>query len=628
MRAWLDTLLAPSGLTPHGFCLAWEPGLIWLYAISDSLIAISYYSIPIALLVVVRQRRDLAYPWVLWLFAAFIMACGTTHVFDSLTLWVPAYWPAGIAKALTAILSMVTALLLWPLIPKILALPSQTTMQIANVRLAESEARYRALFTQAPVAMYALNAAQRIAAVSDAWLDLFGYERGEVIGTPIAAFQVRTLADNPGEAPARDLERRFRCKSGKVLDVLISTSTPPAGHEGGLWRSISVVSDITARKRAEAALHETEARLRQSEKLTALGQLAGGIAHDFNNILQMVQSGASLIRHRAGDPVAVARLAGMVEEAASRGTSVSRRLLAFARREELRAEPIELPVLLRGLQEVLHYTLGAAIAVRLDVPASLPPVLADRGQLETVLVNLATNARDAMPAGGGLIMAARLGAAPANLRLPPGVYLRISITDTGAGMDPATLARAGEPFFTTKANGRGTGLGLSIARSFAEHSGGVMEITSTEGVGTTVDLWLPITPAAAALVPDIEVMPAAEPRRVLIVDDETLLREIVAEQLQAMGFEVHQAEDGNAALAVLASTVRIDVLVTDLSMPGIDGIALIRIAQSSRPDLPAILLTGYAGSVEPATEGASFSLMRKPVTGPQLARMVRGAVAA
>jgi PAS domain S-box-containing protein len=628
MRAWLDTLLAPSGLTPHGFCLAWEPGLIWLYAISDSLIAISYYSIPIALLVVVRQRRDLAYPWVLWLFAAFIMACGTTHVFDALTLWVPAYWPAGIAKALTAILSMVTALLLWPLIPRILALPSQTTMQIANARLAESEARYRALFTQAPAAMYALDAAQRIAAVSDAWLDLFGYDRGEVIGTPIGAFQVRSVSDHPGEAPARDLERRFRCRSGRVLDVLLSTSTP-AGHEGGLWRSICVVSDITARKRAETALYETETRLRQSEKLTALGQLAGGIAHDFNNILQMVQSGAALIHHRADDPVAVARLASMVEEAASRGTSVSRRLLAFARREELRAEPIELLMLLRGLQEVLRYTLGAAIVVRLDVPPSLPPVLADRGQLETVLVNLATNARDAMLDGGTMTMAARLAAAPANGRLAPGLYLRISVADTGAGMDAATLARAGEPFFTTKANGRGTGLGLSIARSFAEHSGGVMEIASTKGAGTTVDLWLPITPTAAATrEPDTESMQATEPCRVLIVDDETLLREIVAEQLQQMGFEVHQAEDANAALAVLASSVRIDVLVTDLSMPGMDGIALIRIAQSNRPDLPAILLTGYAGSVEPATEGASFRLMRKPVTGPQLARMVHGAVPA
>jgi signal transduction histidine kinase/CheY-like chemotaxis protein len=462
------------------------------------------------------------------------------------------------------------------------------------------------------------------------------------------------------------------------------------GHAGALEARVAQrTRELTLaneRLRIEVAeRRNAEAALRQAQKMEAVGQLAGGIAHDFNNVLQAVLGGVGLIRRRAGDPPAVERLAGMVEDAARRGQSVTRRLLAFARRGELRAEALEIGELLGGMREVLAATLGAAVRVEAEAPPGLPPVLADRGQLETVLVNLATNARDAMPRGGTLTLSAapeRVGPAPADAagRRPPGPrapgdYVRLVVADTGEGMDAATLARAAEPFFTTKPLGQGTGLGLAMARSFAEGSGGAFAIGSEEGRGTRVSLWLPVAPgraaapvgregsspkaggaapaapatareaAAAAAAPRAGAPVAACPNpargcpRVLLVDDEPTVRETLVAQLRDEGFEVAEAADGASALERLGGgggaggPPAVDVLVTDLAMPGMDGVALIREAQRRRRGLPAILITGYAGdaatlAVGQAVGGGTFTLVRKPVTGAELADRVAALLAA
>ena len=246
----------------------------------------------------------------------------------------------------------------------------------------------------------------------------------------------------------------------------------------------------------EAAEREqAEARLAQAQRMEALGQLAGGIAHDFNNVLQAVIGGLNLIQRRSGDEAVVKRFAHMVIDAAQRGASITGRLLSFARRGTLRAEPIPPLPLLEGLGEMLAHTLGIGIGMQIDVDQNLPWLLADKGQLETVLVNLAVNARDAMPEGGTLLLAARsekvLDAKAHAAGLTPGGYLRLSVSDTGTGMSVTTLARASEPFFTTKPSGQGTGLGLAMARGFAHQSGGGFVIESTLGQGTTVTLWFP-----------------------------------------------------------------------------------------------------------------------------------------
>jgi signal transduction histidine kinase/CheY-like chemotaxis protein len=399
---------------------------------------------------------------------------------------------------------------------------------------------------------------------------------------------------------------------------------------------------LEARVRDEVAAREAaQVQLAHAQRMEALGQLAGGIAHDFNNVMQAVLGGAGLIRRRSGDPQAVDHLARMVEGAAGRGASVTRRLLSFARRGELHAEPVDPAALLDGVEEILAHTLDAGISIRTEATAqpgrTLPPLLADKGQLETVLVNLAANARDAMPQGGVLTLSAEeetVDARGAARRdgMASGRYVRLSMSDTGEGMTPDVLARASEPFFTTKETGKGTGLGLAMARGFAVQSGGALAIRSMPGVGTTVTLWLPV--AADAVAPgtgrgSVEAAPARPPTaRVLVVDDEDLVREVLATGLEERGCTALRAPGADAALAMLDAGAEVDVLLTDYAMPGMDGLALVAEARRRRPGLPAVLLTGNVnGQVEArlaldGVAGGAFSLLRKPVGADQLAARI------
>ncbi|HZH46726.1 MAG TPA: ATP-binding protein, partial [Roseococcus sp.] len=334
------------------------------------------------------------------------------------------------------------------------------------------------------------------------------------------------------------------------------------------------------------------------------------------------QGGAGLIRRRVRDAAAVDKLARMVEDAAQRGAAVTRRLLAFSRRGELRAGPVPPDALFASLGELLAHTLGPDIRLRFEAPAGLPPLQADRNQLETVLVNLATNGRDAMPGGGTLSFVAAedtfgpgtvLAEAPG---LSPGRFIRLTVQDSGEGMSAEVLARAAEPFFTTKEIGRGTGLGLAMARGFAEQSGGALAIGSAPGQGTTVTLWLPVAAAGAEEAPA-----APTPRRaarVLVVDDEDLVREVVAQGLEQQGFTVLRAAGGAEALALLRAGDVADALVSDHAMPGMNGQALIEAARRLRPGLPALLLTGNMQEGLAAGD-PGFRLLRKPIATEALA---------
>jgi CheY-like chemotaxis protein len=339
-----------------------------------------------------------------------------------------------------------------------------------------------------------------------------------------------------------------------------------------------------------------------------------------------VSGGLTLIEKRAQDGH-LRRLARMAGEAAARGSAITGRLLSFARRGELRATSVELLPLLENLREMLVPTLGTAIAIQLDVPASAPLLFADRAQLETVLVNLAINARDAMPDGGTLTISVhpeRVDRTHTQVPdLPPGSYLRIRVADTGTGMDAATLSRASEPFFTTKGVGQGTGLGLAMARGFAQQSGGDFLIESTPGDGTAVTLWFPEADGAGSLTPSNApgIAPVAS-ARVLMVDDDPMVREVLAWQLIAHGYRVTQASDGLAALAELESGNVPDLLVTDFAMPGMNGLLLIEEARRHRPGLPALLLTGYAdGNIAEDVRDMRQDitiLLRKPISDLEL----------
>jgi PAS domain S-box-containing protein len=490
---------------------------------------------------------------------------------------------------------------------------------------------------------------------------LFGYTEAEAVGGPVGLLVPSSLPDGDATGvyslamaghTVRDHKTVRVSKAGELIPVTV-TATRMLGANGRVIGVSAIFRDLRPQQRVETALRESEAKLRalnqelearvqaeivareaaqlragHAERMHALGQLAGGIAHDFNNILQVTQNAAGLIERRAADPATVGRFARVILDVTDRGISITRRLLSFARRGELRAEPIEPARLLSGLREVLRHTLGSTIAVRVEAPTE-QLLLADKGQLETVLVNLATNARDAMPDGGRLALAAETeavldpGVHPAALN--PGRYVRLSISDTGQGMEPTVLARAIEPFFTTKPQGKGTGLGLSMAKGFAEQSGGGLLIDSALGRGTAVHLWLPATDRESRSAADGghgKPGTRGRGRCILLVDDEAMIRETLTEILEEDGYAVVSAADGAEALNVLASAKRIDALVTDLTMPGINGLAVIRQARASRPGLPGILLTGHADeSIQHAANDATsgvFTLLRKPVPAAQL----------
>jgi PAS domain S-box-containing protein len=499
-----------------------------------------------------------------------------------------------------------------------------------------------------------------LSAPDGTWLDvnekmcaITGYRRDELVHRNAMEFthpedrrsnlaQRRALL--AGECQTVTYEKRFVRPDGGVVWTILAVSLL-RGANGAPERFLVVADDISERRRAEielrrlamhleARVHEevaarqaAQARAAHAERMQTLGQLAGGIAHDFNNVLQALEGAATLIERKAADPASVRRLALLAQEAVGRGASITRRLLAFGRRADLRAEALDVAELLDGLREILAHTLGAAIDVCVSLADDLPPVFADKAQLETALVNLATNARDAMPTGGRLTFAAdhETVVHADKAGLAPGRYIRFTVTDTGHGMDAATLARVGEPFFTTKEVGAGTGLGLPMARGFAEQSGGALSIDSSPGTGTTVTLWLPQAAAHAGggiRRSQRSATGTTTSIRVLLVDDEELVRDTLAEHLLSSGCGVVAARSGSEALALLESGEQVDVLVTDLSMPEIDGVAVIQAVRQILPGLPVVLLTGYAGdgtalAMSGPLSGA-FSLLRKPVRPEQL----------
>ena len=534
--------------------------------------------------------------------------------------------------------------------------------------LQRAVALLRAIGTCSPDPIYAKDTEGRFLFTNPAVLAVIGKPAEEVIGHTDAEWHhdpeqaAAVMANDRGIIATGRTERLEEIfDAGTERRVFRSAKAPLRMDDGSVVGVVAISSDITQLKETEAALRrltdELEARVRaevaarevaqsraaQAERMQALGLLAGGIAHDFNNVLQAVEGAASLIERRPGDAPGARRLARHALDAVDRGASITRRLLAFARRGDLRAEALDVVDLLGGLREILAHTLGAVIEVHVRLGAGLPRLFADKGQLETVLVNLASNARDAMPDGGRLTLAAEAELVTSNDATHPaglaaGRYVRLTIADTGAGMDAATLARACEPFFTTKEIGAGTGLGLPMAKGFATQSGGALRVESAPGQGTTVTLWLPEA-VPGTRKSDSRADAAARfggnappTVRVLLVDDEELVREMLAESLEDLGFGVLAAANGPEVLGLLASGEAVDVLVTDLSMPGMDGLAVIRAAQDRRPGLPAVLLTGYAGdgaalAVGGAVTGA-FSLLRKPIRIHELTDRIQSVMAA
>jgi PAS domain S-box-containing protein len=375
-------------------------------------------------------------------------------------------------------------------------------------------------------------------------------------------------------------------------------------------RTAELMKEVAARERAQE-------QLRQAQKMETIGQLTGGVAHDFNNLLMAVMGNLELLRKRIpGDP----RLHRLIEGAlqgAERGASLTQRLLAFARQQDLKPEPADLGGLIRGMSDLLERSLGPRVALRLDIPDHLPPAHIDANQLELAILNLAINARDAMQDGGSIDIRVAAHRASGDAALKPGDYLKVSVIDTGSGMDAETLKKAIEPFFSTKPLGKGTGLGLSMVHGLTVQLGGTLELTSELGKGTTATLVLPVTTKAPEIAG-----PAQSARNVnrsaviLFVDDDPLIAMSTTEMLEDLGHRVIGANSARHALDILRSNQWIDLMVTDHVMPGMTGIELAVKSREVRPALPILLATGYAD----LPEGAPLDLPRlaKPYHQEQL----------
>jgi signal transduction histidine kinase/ActR/RegA family two-component response regulator len=366
-----------------------------------------------------------------------------------------------------------------------------------------------------------------------------------------------------------------------------------------------LATDLERRVEERTAQHaEAVAQLHEAQKLETIGQLTGGVAHDFNNLLTPITGALDLLQRKyAEEDARSARLIANAMLAADRAKTLVQRLLGFARRQTLQTHAVEVGELLRGMRDLIASSVGPTIELHIRDAPNLPAALADPNQLELAILNLCVNARDAMPDGGPLtIVADQVAVGPRSpLRLTPGLYVHLSVIDAGCGMDAATLARAVEPFYSTKETGRGTGLGLSMVHGLAAQLGGGFLLSSAPGEGTRADLYLPVAGEGARRASSRATAPllsSGRPLSILLVDDEEIVRVGTAEMIRDLGHKVVEAEGGAEALALLADGLVADVVISDYKMPRMDGADLARRLQDAYPAVPILIITGYTGTTD------------------------------
>ena len=466
--------------------------------------------------------------------------------------------------------------------------------------------------------------------VSPSSLAILGYRPEEMIGRNAEDFvhadDLESTRDNMRLARRGSLTRNFECR------YIHKAGRPVMLAWKGLWSEpdeqyFFIGRDITER----IAL---ESQLRQSQKMEAIGQLTGGVAHDFNNILTVIIGMNEIMADAVANDPRLKEIVETIDEAATRGAQLTQRMLAFARKQPLNARRLDLNDVLGRTAAILQRTLGEDVAIKTVFADALWPALADPSQTEDAILNLAVNARDAMPKGGQLLIeTANVHLdeqyAAQNVEVSSGDYVAVTVTDSGIGMPPDVVERVFEPFFTTKEVGHGTGLGLSMVYGFVKQSRGHVKIYSEVGHGTSIKLYLPRAASVEARSSDDTAPPAVHPvghETILVVEDSSAVRRVAVNMLRGLGYQVREADDGHAALAILREPVEIDLLFTDLIMPnGIDGQDLLVMARAQRPGLKALFTSGYSEHFLKARgeTDQSVPLLGKPYRSHKLAEAVR-----
>jgi PAS domain S-box-containing protein len=530
----------------------------------------------------------------------------------------------------------------------ILLVQDITEQRAAERALKESEARFRRIADSAPVMMWVTRLDRTRDFVNDAYAEFAGMSREEarVLDWRERIHpedQARVVAESvAGEASLKPftLEARY-LRHDNEWRWLRSVSQPRFGTDGELSGFIGAASDITEAKEAEielqrqvaertAELVEAQDQLRQSQKMEALGQLTGGIAHDFNNLLTVVVGGLDLITKQVSDERLI-KYATNALAAAERGARLTAQLLAFSRVQRLEVKPTYVAPLIEEMRPLLRNVLGPGIEKLFDLDPHLTPVLADPTQLEVAVLNLAINARDAMPDGGTLTISTRKRRISDDPELETDTYIELAIADTGCGMPPDVLARAFEPFFTTKEVGKGTGLGLSMVYGMARQSGGSVKIESEPGVGTTVRLFFrradrdAEVPATGGKTGD-EVRRGRGQATVLVIDDDEDVRHFIASSLEEYGHEVIEAADGVDGIERFGAR-RPDLVIIDYIMPGLSGAEVAAHIVATRPDQPILFVSGYSETDEIRKAAPGANILFKPFRAAALEEAVRTALA-
>jgi len=548
---------------PHRMCFLNDAAVLWLQVISDSVIALSYYLIPILLFRFGRARRDITFKWIFVAFGMFILACGTTHLLGVVTVFDPMYRFEGVVKAITALASAATFLLLIPMMPTLIALPSPAVLEAAN-RSLEVEIRER---RSAEEAVRGLNA---------------------------------------------ELERRVSDRTTDLQQALT--------HLQGEMKE----------------RQDLQKQLLQSQKMEAVGRLAGGVAHDFNNLLTVVLGYTEMLLSAVQGKTAAEECAREVQRAAERASALTNQLLAFSRQQAPVIGILDVNEAVRHTEKMLGRLIGEDVELKLNLAADPAWVNFDPSHLDQLLLNLAVNARDAMPHGGTLTIETTAVVldqqyAAAHPAVTPGPHVVLIVSDTGTGMDEAIKARIFEPFFTTKDAGKGTGLGLSIVYGIVKQNGGEILVYSEPGHGTAFKIYVP---AATPLDESPELKAAEAQARsggetILLVEDDSQLRTLARAMLVQQGYRVIASTSPAEALQTLAEQGdRIALLITDIIMPQMNGAELAAKARAGCPRLPVLLMSGYteSGTISQGMLPPDTPFLRKPFTSGELRKKVQEAL--